>query len=71
MSEYDYGLKSTWDAVVGTANHTRKILNDKPSCFKIGYVLSPGGVLNAYREGDLNFTEAASVLQSLIDNGGK
>ncbi len=34
--------------------------------FELGYRVSPEGILNAYREGDLAFNEAVSELKRLI-----
>jgi len=52
-----------WDDVVKIANTTRRLLDEKPSSQKIGLSASvtPGGILNAYREGDLNFKEAVEL----------
>ena len=52
-----------WKAIVATANSLRGILDLKPQKLKTGYQLSPGGILNAYREGDLKFQEAVKALE--------
>jgi hypothetical protein len=49
--------------MVEQANATAKILRNKPQELKIGYTLCAGGILNAYREGDLNFEEAVVELE--------
>jgi hypothetical protein len=51
-----------WRALVKLATALRRVLNEKPVHLKIGHADSPGGVLNAYREGDLSFDEAAAAL---------
>ena len=38
-------------------------LQNKPTEMKMGYSLSPGGILNAYREGDLTFKQAVKALE--------
>lgn len=40
-------------------------LKDNNSEFKLGYSVSPGGILNAYREGDLSFDKAVIKLTEL------
>lgn len=40
--------------------HTK--LSEKPDSEKMGFCLSPGGILNAYREGDISFTRAVERL---------
>ena len=54
-----------WEDIIEIANLIRKILNEKPQELKIGYSVSPGGILNAYREGDLSFDEAVSKLKQI------
>ena len=48
--------------LVEQANAIRKQLDEKPASMKIGYIRVPGGILNAYREGDINFEEAKTAL---------
>lgn len=38
-------------------------LQGKPESEKMGYAVSPGGFLNAYREGDLTFSEAVAAIE--------
>ncbi len=59
------GTKRFWDDVVRWSNAIRKTLNEKPTDLKAGYQLSFGGILNAYREGDLNFKEAIIALDGI------
>lgn len=61
MSELNY------DFLVKAANNIRQALNSKPLNQKIGYQISPGGILNAYREGDINFKEACKRIEELIN----
>ena len=53
-----------WEKCVDLANATREMLEDKPDRLKIGFSRSPNGILNAYREGDLNFEEAVKALNN-------
>ena len=56
-------MDKKWEYFVNAANFIRAALDYKPSDIKVGYQLSPGGILNAYREGDLNFEEACRELE--------
>jgi len=53
------------DAKIEELNSLHKELQElkkeHPEC-TIGYVLSPGGILNAYREGDISFDKAVELL---------
>ncbi len=62
---------NVWDAVVSAANSIRRVLDDKPSSLKIGFRASPGGILSAYREGDLSFKEAVEAIEKLVFIGNK
>ena len=59
--------KRYWTDIVEKANQMRKWLDEKPDEYKIGYQCSTGGILNAFREGDLNFDEARAELDRLIN----
>ena len=59
----DAGIDS-WEDLVEQVNAARRLLDDKPRHLRLGYVLEPGSILNAYREGDLSFAEARDVLAS-------
>jgi len=54
-----------WELQVKLAHDIRVMLDDKPSELKIGYSICAGGILNAYREGDLNFEEAVKAIEKL------
>jgi len=58
--------KEGWNHIVKAANSIRKGLDFKPQELKAGYTYAPGGVLNAYREGDLNFNEAVKAIEGLM-----
>ncbi|MES3004590.1 MAG: hypothetical protein V4690_00585 [Patescibacteria group bacterium] len=51
-----------WRGLVETANIISKILKKKPRHLKVGYSSTPGGILNAFREGDLTFAQAVKAL---------
>jgi hypothetical protein len=53
-----------WDGIVNSVNVLMGLLKRKPKQFKIiHYPCSAGGILNAYREGDLNFNQAVKALE--------
>jgi len=56
------GDKEFYDNLIKETNRNIKLLSDKPKEFKIGYQFSYGGILNAYREGDLTFDESIEEL---------
>lgn len=53
-----------WPGLIAHLNALRKKLDAKPQEMKRGYIAHPGSILNAYREGDLSFDEACSILGS-------
>lgn len=55
-----------WNSAVEAVNAIRHMLNSKPSRLRFGHHLSPGGILNAYREGDLSFIEAVDAIDKLV-----
>jgi hypothetical protein len=57
------GDKFGWEDLRRQVNRLHGKLQRQPKCFKFGFHLSPGGVLNAYCEGDLSFADAVSYLQ--------
>ena len=61
-------MEKSWEFFVNAANNIRQALDYKPSECKIGYQCSPGGILNAYREGDLDFQEAYNALEKWSRN---
>src|SRR3990172_12746691 len=60
--------KEYWDKRVEQINDLRKLLDEKPEEYKIGWSVSYGGILNAYREGDLSFEEAKQKLAEVKAN---
>ena len=48
-------------------NRLHRLMLEQP--FKMGYQISPGGILNAYREGDVSFEDAAAHLERMIAEG--
>jgi hypothetical protein len=52
-----------WCARVEEANKSHSLLKRKPRKFKAGFQFCPGGILNAYREGDLTFKQAVRQLE--------
>lgn len=58
-------MSKEWEEKVEQLNKLHKELQQKPPSEKKGYSLHPGGILNAYREGDLSFDEAILELQRL------
>ena len=58
-------MSKEWDKKTEQLNKLHVELQHKPAAEKKGYSLRPGGILNAYREGDLSFDEAIEELQKL------
>jgi|GEM_PF-5288056 len=64
---------SEWLGLVEAANAISGILKRKPKVLRKGFGLHPGGILNAFREGDVSFRQAVKQLhvwhrrQSKID----
>ena len=61
--------RSGWDSIIAQVNRLRKELDNKPDIFKVEYQVNPGGILNAYREGDLTFKEAVEALENWKQSG--
>lgn len=55
--------KKNWDALVVAVNELHSIVQRKPRDEKGPFQLSPGGILNAYREGDVTFKQAVKHLE--------
>jgi hypothetical protein len=55
-----------WYGLTDAANAIRTLLNRKPRSRRLGYRVCPGGILNAYREGDLSFSRAVRAIERLI-----
>jgi hypothetical protein len=51
-----------WDGIVASVNEFMRILKRKPRYLKSCYRLNSGGILNAYRKGDLTFNQAVKEL---------
>lgn len=47
-------------------NDLHGLLLQKPDSERMGYIISPGGILNAYREADISFDIAVKQIESLI-----
>lgn len=50
-------------SLVKQINDLHQKLQDKPEKDKLGYQISVGGILNAYREGDLSFDATCNLLK--------
>lgn len=59
--------KKYYDGIINSVNVLMEILKHKPRELKCGYQCSPGGILNAYREGDVTFNEAVKQLEDWKD----
>lgn len=58
------GEKETdWDALVSSVNKAHSLLRRKPRSRRAAFPTSPGGILNAYREGDVSFKQAVRHLE--------
>src|SRR4029077_8009283 len=58
------GTLAEWADLVAQLNALRKRLDQKPEKWRMAYSLHPVSLLNAYREGDLSFDEACTILGS-------
>ena len=54
---------SEWEEKRQRVNSLVRELQAKPDSEKVGYSLSPGGILNAHREGDVTFDAAVHAIQ--------
>jgi len=52
-----------WQQKREAINHLIRELQAKPAKYMMGYQISPGGILNAYREGDITFDDACKLLE--------
>lgn len=52
-----------WKRIVAVVNANHELLKRKPRRLKIGFQMTPAGILNAYREGDLTFKQAVHHLE--------
>lgn len=53
---------SNWNAMRREMNDLHKRISQKPDSEKMGFAVCPGGILNAYREGDVSFNDAVAAL---------
>ena len=60
---------NTWEGMRLRVNALHMKLQEKPLSEKLGYSNSPGGILNAYREGDIPWGAAIAQLNDLINEG--
>lgn len=54
--------KEDWEALVTAVNELHSIIQRKPKRFRRALQLTPDGILNAYREGDISFDKAVHEL---------
>lgn len=52
-----------WNLMRNEINNLHKKLLQKPASERMGYPLVAGGILNAYREGDVSFDDAIEQLK--------
>ena len=61
-----------WKQMRNQLNELHEKLSQKPENEKMGFAFCPGGVLNAYREGDITFERAVEVLNEwAVSKGAK
>jgi hypothetical protein len=58
-----------WGGLTEALNFLHSELQRKPRHIRSPYQLSPGGILNAYREGDISFKRAVKDLESWKKRG--
>jgi hypothetical protein len=56
-------MSNEWEEKRKQLNELHQELQKKPDSEKRGYSLSPGAILNAYREADISYAEAVDALQ--------
>ena len=49
-------------------NNIHTELSEKPEEYKMPYSLTIGGILNAYREGDVSFKNAVNDIKSAVES---
>lgn len=54
--------RTDWAQMIEEVRALISRLRDKPQDLRLGYQLSPGGILNAYTEGDIDFEKAVQEL---------
>ena len=60
-------MSSDWEEQRQQLNELHKKLLTKPETEKKGYVVHPGGILNAYREADIDFGTALMRLKAYYE----
>ena len=55
--------KTDWPALTEQMNVLHAKLQKKPRKIRLGHICNPGGILNAYREGDLSFDQAVKAMK--------
>jgi hypothetical protein len=55
--------RTDWQQMIQEVNALNRRLQKKPRELKLGYQCSSGGILNAYREGNLTFRGAVAALK--------
>ncbi|MDD5217889.1 MAG: hypothetical protein PHS88_07275 [Candidatus Omnitrophica bacterium] len=63
-------VKRDWKALTVALNELHSLLQQKPRREKCGFQGSPGGILNAYREGDVTFEQAVRHLKGWAKRHG-
>ncbi len=58
---------NTWDDLLQKVNELHAKLQNKPDSEKRGYSHTPGGILNAYREGDISFDDAVKAINTITN----
>jgi hypothetical protein len=61
-----------WNSMRNELNELHQRLQEKPDSEKMGYAVCPGGILNAYREGDITFKQAVKAIEEwALSQGAK
>ena len=63
--DHDY-----WEKKREEVNALVQELQNKPASEKMGYSIHPGGILNAYREGDCTHYQAVEALKKYAETWG-
>ena len=70
MEEYTMKDKKYYEDLLEAVNNGVVELRNKPEELKCGFQISHGGILNAYREGDVGFEDAIKHLEGLGAKSG-
>lgn len=60
-------VREDWTAIATDVNDSIALLRTKPDKFKAAIQLTPDGILNAYREGDISFEDAVGRLTLRVE----